>query len=60
MSEAQELDIVSDLDYSFSQIQNALQANYGITVERALEINDMDDYEYMKTVDEYTADMSAE
>ncbi|MBR1598596.1 MAG: hypothetical protein IJ661_06800 [Lachnospiraceae bacterium] len=52
--EAKELDIVSDIDFSFSQIQNALQQNYGITVERALEINDMNDYEYMKTIEEYT------
>ncbi len=52
--EAMELDIVSDIDYSFSQIQNALQQNYGITVERALEINDMNDYDYMKTIEEYT------
>lgn len=58
--DAQELDIVSDLDFSFAQIQNALQINYGITLERALEINDLDDYEYMKTVSEYTDDASDE
>ena len=58
--DAQELDIVSDLDFSFAQIQNVLQINYGITLERALEINDLDDYEYMKTVSEYTDDASDE
>lgn len=52
--EAKELDIVSDIDFSFAQIQNALQQNYGISVERALEINDMNDYDYMKTIEEYT------
>ena len=56
--DAQELDIVSDLDFSFAQIQNALQQNYGITLERALEINELDDYEYMKTVSAYTDEQS--
>jgi len=53
-----ELDIVSDIDYSFAQIQNALEINYGISLNRALEINELDDYEYMKTVSEYTDDES--
>lgn len=54
--DAVELDIVSDIDYSFAQIQNALEINYGISLNRALEINELDDYEYMKTVTEYTDD----
>ena len=54
--DAVELDIVSDIDYSFAQIQNALEINYGISLNRALEINELDDYEYMKTVSEYTDD----
>ena len=56
--DAVELDIVSDIDYSFAQIQNALEINYGISLNRALEINELDDYEYMKTVSEYTDDES--
>lgn len=56
--EAKELDIVSDLDYSFSQIKDALQNNYGITIEEALSINDLDDYEYLKTIEEYTEGMT--
>lgn len=56
--DAVELDIVSDIDYSFAQIQNALEINYGISLNRALEINELDDYEYMKTVSEYTDDGS--
>ena len=52
--DAQELDIVSDLDFSFAQIKNALEINYGIDLNRAMEINELDDYEYMKTIREYT------
>lgn len=58
--EAQELDIVSDLDYSFAQIQTALQNQYGITLEQAIAINELDDYEYMKTIDSYTEGFSEE
>lgn len=58
--EAKELDIVSDLDYSFAQIQEALQNNYNISVERAMEINDLSDYDYTKTIEQYTEGMSEE
>jgi hypothetical protein len=58
--EAQELDIVSDLDYSFAQIQNALETQYGITLEQAVAINELSDYEYMKTIESYTEGFAEE
>ncbi len=54
--DAKELDIVNDIDYSFAQIKNALEINYGISIDRAQEINELDDYEYMKIIREYTQD----
>ncbi|MGN0154568.1 MAG: hypothetical protein ACI4A3_08955 [Lachnospiraceae bacterium] len=58
--EAERLGIISDLDYSFSRIQNTLLENYGITVEQAVEINKLEDYEYVQTIDSYTAAMQPE
>ena len=54
--EAQKLGIVDDLNYSFAQIQTALQDHYGITVEQAVAINQLDSYEYVQTVDQYVQD----
>lgn len=54
--EAQQLGIVEDLDYSFAQIQTALQDNYGITVEQAVAINQLESYEYVQTVNQYVQD----
>ena len=51
--DAQELGIVSDLDYSFAQITDTLQSRYGISVERALEINAMNNLEYVQTIQMY-------
>lgn len=53
--EAEELGITSDLDYSFAQIQTALLEQYGITVEQALAINAMENYQYVETVNAYIA-----
>ena len=55
-AEAQKLGIVDDLNYSFAQIQTALQDHYGITVEQAAAINQLDSYEYVQTVDQYVQD----
>ena len=54
--EAQKLGIVDDLNYSFAQIQTALQDHYGITVEQAAAINQLDSYEYVQTVHQYVQD----
>lgn len=54
--EAQQLGIVSDLDYSFAQIQSALQDNYGITVEQAVAMNQMESYEYVQAIDQYVTE----
>ena len=51
--EAEELGITSDIDYAFSQIQSALANQYGITVERAVEINAMTNYEYVQVIQSY-------
>lgn len=51
--EAVELGIVSDIDYSFSKIQNELMDKYGITVDRAKEINKLDNDEYVLMIRSY-------
>lgn len=51
--EAEELGIVADLDFSFNQIQTVLMEKYGITLDRALEINAMENYQYIQVVREY-------
>ncbi len=48
--EAQELGITSDIDYSFNQIKMVLNDQYGITVEQAVEINKLDDYDYVQSI----------
>lgn len=53
--EAEELGITSDLDYSFEQVKLALQERYGISVEEALEINRLENMEYVETVNQYIA-----
>lgn len=54
--EAEELGITSDLDYSFEQVKLALQERYGISVEEALEINRLENMEYVETVNRYIAE----
>lgn len=51
--EAVELGIVSDIDYSFSQIKDTLMNQFGISVEQAVEINQLDDDEYVLTIHSY-------
>lgn len=51
--EAETLGITSDIEFAFSQIQSALTNQYGITVERAVEINAMTNYEYVQVIEEY-------
>lgn len=51
--EAVELGISSDLDYSFNQIRTILETEYGITVEQALAINDLENYDYVQTIASY-------
>ncbi|MCM1497639.1 MAG: hypothetical protein NC124_04150 [Clostridium sp.] len=53
--EAVELGIVADLDYSFGQIQNVLATQYGITVEQAMAINSLSNYEYVQVLGEYVS-----
>lgn len=53
--EAVELGIVSDLDFSFNQIKTLLENQYGITVEQAIEINDLSDYEYVQMINNYVS-----
>lgn len=51
--EAGKLGIASDLDYSFNRIQTVLTEKYGISVDRAIEINALENYDYVKTINEY-------
>lgn len=51
--EAVELGIVSDIDFSFGRIKETLTNNFGISVERAVEINKLDDDEYVLTIRSY-------
>lgn len=54
-AEAEELGITSDLDYSFEQVKLALQERYGISVEEALEMNRLENLEYVEMVNRYIA-----
>lgn len=58
--DAQELGIVSDLDYSFNQIRKALSSRYGISVEQAVDINAMDNLEYVKTINQYVSGVAVD
>lgn len=51
--EAKELGITGDIDNAFSQITSVLENQYGITVERAIEINAMVNYEYVQAIESY-------
>ena len=53
--EASQLGITSDLDYCFNQIQTALAERYGISVEEALELNKLENYQYVQSIDGYVA-----
>lgn len=58
--EAKELGITSDLDYSFSQIQAVLSDKYGITVEQAIELNKLDNYDYVQYIQGVVGQMPEE
>ncbi len=58
--EAQELGITSDLDYSFQQIKTVLNDQYGITVEQAVEINKLDDYDYVQYIQSIVGDVTVD
>lgn len=58
--EAKELGIVSDLEYSFSQISEALSSRYGISVEQAVNINAMENLEYVKTIEQYVSGVAVD
>lgn len=53
--EASELGITGDLDFCFNQIQTALVQRYGISVEEALELNKLENYQYVQLIDGYVA-----
>lgn len=53
--EAEQLGITEDLDYSFEQIRQALLERYGISIDQALEINAMENYQYVEMVNAYIA-----
>lgn len=58
-AEAEQLGVVSDLDYSFDQIKSILEGSYGITVEQAKEINALPDYEYVQMIEYYVNQQTA-
>ena len=51
--EAVELGIEDDINYSFEHIQEALRDNFGISVEQAMEINKLDDDQYVLQIRAY-------
>ncbi len=48
--EAKTLGITADLDYSFEQIKKVLESQYNISVEDAVSINQLDDYDYVQYI----------
>ncbi len=48
--EAKELGVTTDMDFSFNQISTVLNEQYGITVEQAVEINKLGNYEYVQFI----------
>lgn len=56
--EAKELGITSDLDYSFNQIKTVLNEQYGITVEQAIEINQLPNYDYVQYIQSVVGESS--
>ncbi len=48
--EAKTLGITADLDYSFDQIKKVLESQYNISVEDAVSINQLDDYDYVQYI----------
>jgi hypothetical protein len=55
--EAEELGITDDLNYSFNQIQQTLAERYGISVEQAQEINELDNLEYIQRIKMYVENL---
>jgi len=53
--EAVELGVSDDIDYAFQQIKETLQSRYGISEEQALDINAMENVQYVQTVGMYAA-----
>ncbi len=58
--EAVELGISSDIDYSFEQIRQALSLQYGITVEDAVRINQLENYEYVQYIESVVGNRTEE
>ncbi len=52
--EAGELGITKDMDDSFAKIQETLSKRYGISVEQAVELNKMENDQYVQVVKGYT------
>lgn len=57
--EAVELGVVSDMDYSFEQIRTVLNEQYGISLEHALEINALENYDYVQYIQSVVEKQSA-
>lgn len=56
--EAKELGIASDIDFSFSQIQNALMSRYGISIEQAVQLNGLENWEYAKQITTFASSVA--
>lgn len=59
-AEAQELNIVQDINYSRDKIVAALLSTYGLTVDDAYAILALDSYAYRTTLEQYTVDQGDE
>ncbi len=58
--EAVELNIVNDIDKCKAKIVEALATSYGITLEEANSINEMNDYDYVSTIEKYSSNITPE
>ena len=56
--EAKRLEISEDLDFAFNQIQSALLQRYGITLDQAKQMNELDNYEYVQKINSYVESIS--
>ena len=56
--EAGELGIAKDLDYSLGKIQEVLSQRYGISVEQAVTLNQLESVQYVQTVKSYVEKVS--
>ncbi len=58
--EAVELDIVNDIDKCKSKIVDALEVTYGISLEEANSINEMNNYDYVNAIEKYSSNITPE